>query len=98
MCWDPTVQLQSSFRPGVEPTAAARTLWLQSTTRLDPTASLETSALTTLAQAFRWGLYDNEGLNSTNYTKKKDIILLNNEVINMHLFTIPPLLITFKPI
>lgn len=36
---------------------------------------------TTLAQAFRWGLYDNEGLNSTNYTKKKDIILLNNEVI-----------------
>lgn len=34
---------------------------------------------TTLAQAFRWGLY--EELNSTNYTKKSDIVLLNNEVI-----------------
>jgi hypothetical protein len=34
---------------------------------------------TTLAQAFRWGLY--EELNSTNYTKKGDIVLLNNEVI-----------------
>lgn len=34
---------------------------------------------TTLAQAFRWGLY--EDLNTTNYTKKKDMVLLNNEVI-----------------
>lgn len=34
---------------------------------------------TTLAQAFRWGLF--EELNTTNYVKKKDIILLNNEVI-----------------
>lgn len=34
---------------------------------------------TTLAQAFRWGLF--EDLNTTNYTKKKDIVLLNNEVI-----------------
>ena len=34
---------------------------------------------TTLAQAFRWGLF--EELNDTNYTKKKDIVLLNNEVI-----------------
>lgn len=34
---------------------------------------------TTLAQAFRWGLF--EELNTTNYTKKKDIVLLNNEVI-----------------
>lgn len=33
---------------------------------------------TTLAQAFRWGLY--ETFNDTNYTKKKDIVLLNNEV------------------
>lgn len=33
---------------------------------------------TTLAQAFRWGLY--ETFNETNYTKKKDIVLLNNEV------------------
>lgn len=33
---------------------------------------------TTLAQAFRWGLY--ETFNDTNYTKKKDITLLNNEV------------------
>lgn len=33
---------------------------------------------TTLAQAFRWGLY--ETLNDTRYNKKKDIILLNNEV------------------
>lgn len=33
---------------------------------------------TTLAQAFRWGLY--ETLNDTNYTKKKDIVLLNNEI------------------
>ncbi|WP_026835195.1 AAA family ATPase [Eubacterium xylanophilum] len=33
---------------------------------------------TTLAQAFRWGLYEN--LNDTNYGKKKDIVLLNNEV------------------
>ena len=34
---------------------------------------------TTLAQAFRWGLF--EELNTTNYTKKKDIVLLNNEII-----------------
>lgn len=34
---------------------------------------------TTLAQAFRWGLF--EELNTTNYTKKKDIVLLNNEVV-----------------
>lgn len=34
---------------------------------------------TTLAQAFRWGLF--EELNTTNYAKKKDIVLLNNEVI-----------------
>lgn len=34
---------------------------------------------TTLAQAFRWGLY--EEFNDTNYTKKKDIVILNNEVI-----------------
>lgn len=34
---------------------------------------------TTLAQAFRWGLY--ETFNDTTYTKKKDIVLLNNEVI-----------------
>lgn len=33
---------------------------------------------TTLAQAFRWGLYEN--LNDTNYIKKRDVILLNNEV------------------
>ncbi len=33
---------------------------------------------TTLAQAFRWALYEN--LNDTSYTKKKDIVLLNNEV------------------
>lgn len=33
---------------------------------------------TTLAQAFRWGLY--ETFNDTNYTKKKDIVLLNNEI------------------
>lgn len=33
---------------------------------------------TTLAQAFRWALYEN--LNDTNYTKKKDVVLLNNEV------------------
>lgn len=33
---------------------------------------------TTLAQAFRWGLY--ESLNDTSYTKKKDVVLLNNEV------------------
>lgn len=33
---------------------------------------------TTLAQAFRWALYEN--LNDTSYTKRKDIILLNNEV------------------
>lgn len=33
---------------------------------------------TTLAQAFRWGLY--EVFNDTNYTKKKDIVLLNNEI------------------
>jgi len=35
---------------------------------------------TTIAQAFRWGLY--EELNTTNYTNKKDIVLLNNEVIS----------------
>lgn len=34
---------------------------------------------TTIAQAFRWGLYGD--LNATNYTKKRDIVLLNNEVI-----------------
>lgn len=34
---------------------------------------------TTLAQAFRWALY--EKLNDTNYTKTKDIVLLNNEVV-----------------
>lgn len=34
---------------------------------------------TTLAQAFRWALY--ETLNDTNYTKKKDVVLLNNEVV-----------------
>ena len=34
---------------------------------------------TTLAQAFRWGLY--ETFNDTSYTKRKDIVLLNNEVI-----------------
>ncbi len=34
---------------------------------------------TTVAQAFRWGLY--ETFNDTSYTKKKDIVLLNNEVI-----------------
>lgn len=39
---------------------------------------------TTLAQAFRWGLF--EELNTTNYTKKKDIVLLNNDVIA----TMPP--------
>lgn len=33
---------------------------------------------TTLAQAFRWGLY--ETLNDTNYSKKKDVVLLNNEI------------------
>lgn len=33
---------------------------------------------TTLAQAFRWGLY--ETLNDTSYNKKKDVVLLNNEV------------------
>ena len=32
---------------------------------------------TTLAQAFRWGLY--ESLNDTSYNKKKDVVLLNNE-------------------
>ena len=32
---------------------------------------------TTLAQAFRWALY--ESLNDTNYTKRKDVVLLNNE-------------------
>ncbi len=36
---------------------------------------------TTLAQAFRWGLY--EELRSTNYVNKKDIILLNNEVVEL---------------
>ena len=33
---------------------------------------------TTLAQAFRWALY--ESLNDTSYTKRKDVVLLNNEV------------------
>lgn len=33
---------------------------------------------TTLAQAFRWALYEN--LNNTSYAKRKDIVLLNNEV------------------
>lgn len=32
---------------------------------------------TTLAQAFRWGLY--ETLNDTRYNKKKEVVLLNNE-------------------
>ena len=32
---------------------------------------------TTLAQAFRWGLY--ESLNDTSYNKKKYVVLLNNE-------------------
>lgn len=36
---------------------------------------------TTLAQAFRWGLFGRDELNTTNYVKKKDIVLLNNEVI-----------------
>ena len=34
---------------------------------------------TTIAQAFRWGLYGE--LETTNYVKKQDIVLLNNEVI-----------------
>lgn len=34
---------------------------------------------TTLAQAFRWVLY--ETFNETQYSKKKDIVILNNEVI-----------------
>ena len=34
---------------------------------------------TTIAQAFRWGLYGEVA--TTNYTHKKDVILLNNEVI-----------------
>lgn len=34
---------------------------------------------TTIAQAFRWGLY--EKFNETSYVKLKDIVLLNNEVI-----------------
>ena len=33
---------------------------------------------TTLAQAFRWALY--ESLNDTSYAKKKDVVLLNNEI------------------
>ena len=33
---------------------------------------------TTLAQAFRWGLY--ESLNDTKKNKKKDVVLLNNEI------------------
>lgn len=33
---------------------------------------------TTLAQGFRWALY--EKLNDTSYAKKKDVVLLNNEV------------------
>lgn len=33
---------------------------------------------TTLAQAFRWALY--ESLNDTSYIKRKDVVLLNNEV------------------
>ena len=33
---------------------------------------------TTLAQAFRWALY--ERLNDTSYTKIRDVVLLNNEV------------------
>lgn len=33
---------------------------------------------TTLAQAFRWALYEN--LNDTSYTKRKDVVLLNNEI------------------
>ena len=34
---------------------------------------------TTIAQAFRWGLYGE--LETTNYVKKQDIVLLNHEVI-----------------
>lgn len=34
---------------------------------------------TTIAQAFRWGLYGE--VTTTNYTNKKNIVLLNNEVI-----------------
>ena len=34
---------------------------------------------TTIAQAFRWGLYGE--LETTNYVRKQDIVLLNNEVI-----------------
>lgn len=34
---------------------------------------------TTIAQAFRWGLYGE--VSTTNYTNKKDVVLLNNEVI-----------------
>lgn len=33
---------------------------------------------TTLAQAFRWALY--ERLNDTSYSKRKDVVLLNNEI------------------
>lgn len=36
---------------------------------------------TTLAQAFRWGLFGKDELNTTSYVNKKDIVLLNNEVI-----------------
>lgn len=39
---------------------------------------------TTLAQAFRWGLF--EQLASTNYSKKGDIVLLNHEVIESMAF------------
>lgn len=35
---------------------------------------------TTIAQAFRWGLYGYDYLNTTSYVKKQDIVLLNNEV------------------
>lgn len=37
---------------------------------------------TTLAQAFRWGLYGPDELSTTSYTKKKDIVLLNHDVVS----------------
>lgn len=36
---------------------------------------------TTLAQAFRWGLFGKDELHTTSYVSKKDIVLLNNEII-----------------
>ncbi len=43
---------------------------------------------TTLAQAFRWCLY--EELANTNYNKKKDVVLLNNEVVASMNVNTPP--------